>query len=134
MEEQPLFTCRRARCNAAGHDPCPFPEGLDLGLSHDHEEESVDLSLDREGESVSEASLALRSVCLRARVELHLKALACTAVASRTHGCLLRCDGSSRADAKQESSTSSLPVSGLQASELKVCGAWQRKVEVRDPL
>ena len=78
MEEQPLFTCRRARCNAAGHDPCPFPEGLDLGLSHDHEEESVDLSLDREGESVSEASLTLRSVCLRAGVELHLKALACS--------------------------------------------------------
>ena len=122
MEEQPLFTCRRARCNAAGHDPCPFPEGLDLGLSHDREEESV-----------SEASQTLRTVWLRAGVELHLKALACTAVASRTHGCLLRCDGSSRADAKQESSTSSLPVSGLQASELKVCG-MATKVEVRDPL
>lgn len=89
MEEQPLFTCRRARCNAAGHDPCPFPEGLDLGLSHDHEEESVDLSLDREGESVSEASPTLRSVCLRARVELHLKALACTAVAR--HGLTVAC-------------------------------------------
>jgi hypothetical protein len=89
MEEQPLFTCRRARCNAADHDPCPFPEGLDLGLSHDREEESGDLSHDREEESgdlshdreeesVSEASQTLRTVWLRAGVELHLKALACT--------------------------------------------------------